>query len=185
MAILFFENLGLTQSCETFSLFNNQPCLSLHEINMAKLVIIDDEAAIRTLVTRVLGRRETLAEDAGLQIVLAQTLSEAKRAFEGKAGRYGVAIKHYHADNGIFEAREFQETIFTDGQTISFCGVNAHHQNGRAEKKIRDLQELTRTMILHAQNRWPNAISAHLWPMAMKNANLQSKHSHKFKYRQK
>ena len=96
---------------------------------------------------------------------------EAKHAFERYAKVHGVSIKHYHADNGIFEAREFQDAIFTDGQTISFCGVNAHHQNGRAEKKIRDLQELTRTMILHAQNRWPNAISAHLWPMAMKSAN--------------
>jgi hypothetical protein len=99
---------------------------------------------------------------------------EAKHAFERYAKAHGVKIHHYHADNGIFEAREFQDAIVGDGQTISFCGVNAHHQNGRAEKKIRDLQELTRTMILHAQHRWPNAISAHLWPMAMKNANDNS-----------
>jgi hypothetical protein len=46
-----------------------------------------------------------------------------------------------------------------------------HHQNGRAEKKIRDLQELARTMILHAQQRWPNAINAFLWPFAIKMAN--------------
>ena len=96
---------------------------------------------------------------------------EAKKAFERFAKVHGVQIKHYHADNGIFEAREFQEAIHADGQTITFCGVNAHHQNGRAEKKIRDLQELTRTAILHAQHRWPNAISSHLWPMAMKSAN--------------
>jgi DNA-binding NtrC family response regulator len=43
----------LTQSCETFSLFNNQPCLSFNEINMAKLVIIDDEAAILELMTKL------------------------------------------------------------------------------------------------------------------------------------
>jgi hypothetical protein len=77
----------------------------------------------------------------------------------------------YHADNGIFETKEFQDAIHTDGQTISFCGMNAHHQNGRAEKKIRDLQEHTRTMILHAQHRWPSAINPHLWPQAMKTAN--------------
>ena len=96
---------------------------------------------------------------------------EAKHAFERYAKVHGIRIHHYHADNGIFESREFQESVFADGQTISFCGVNAHHQNGRAEKKIRDLQELTRTMILHAQHRWPDAISPHLWPMAIKNAN--------------
>ena len=96
---------------------------------------------------------------------------EAKHAFERHAKVNGVQIHHYHADNGIFETREFQESVSADGQTISYCGVNAHHQNGKAEKKIRDLQELTRTMILHAQHRWPDAISPHLWPMVIKNAN--------------
>ncbi len=51
--ILLFEKLELTQSCETFSLINNQTCLSLHENNMAKLVIIDDEAAILELMTKL------------------------------------------------------------------------------------------------------------------------------------
>jgi Reverse transcriptase (RNA-dependent DNA polymerase) len=96
---------------------------------------------------------------------------EAKRAFERYSKSHGILVQHYHADNGIFETKEFQDAIHTDGQTISFCGVNAHHQNGRAEKKIRDLQEHTRTMILHAQHRWPSAINPHLWPQAMKTAN--------------
>ena len=51
--ILFFENLELTQSCERFSLFNNHSCFSLPENNMAKLVIIDDEAAILELMTKL------------------------------------------------------------------------------------------------------------------------------------
>ena len=96
---------------------------------------------------------------------------EGKRAFERYAKSHGVIIKHYHADNGIFEARGFQNALAIDGQTITYCGVNAHHQNGRAEKKIRDLQELARTMLLHAQHRWPEAINAHLWPYAVKVAN--------------
>jgi hypothetical protein len=96
---------------------------------------------------------------------------EAKKAFERFASMYGVAVKHYHSDNGIFETREFQDEVVANQQTISFCGVNAHHQNGKAEKKIRDLQELTRTMILHAQQRWPDAVNAYLWPFAMKMAN--------------
>ena len=96
---------------------------------------------------------------------------EGKRAFERYARNHGVRIKHYHADNGIFEAAGFRNALHQDGQTISYCGVNAHHQNGRAEKKIRDLQELARTMLLHAQHRWPEAINAHLWPYAIKIAN--------------
>jgi Reverse transcriptase (RNA-dependent DNA polymerase) len=96
---------------------------------------------------------------------------EAKKAFERFASTHGVVVRHYHSDNGIFETREFQDEVAACQQTISFCGVNAHHQNGKAEKKIRDLQELTRTMILHAQQRWSDAINAYLWPFAMKMAN--------------
>jgi hypothetical protein len=96
---------------------------------------------------------------------------EAKHAFERFAKVHGVSIKHYHADNGIFVSTDFVKAINHDGQTISYCAVNAHHQNGRAEKKIRDLQELARAMILHAKQRWPNAITANLWPYALRNAN--------------
>jgi hypothetical protein len=56
-------------------------------------------------------------------------------------------------------------------QTISFCGVNAHFQNGIAEKRIRDLQEHARTMMLHAKSRWPKGVSIHLWPYALSSAN--------------
>jgi hypothetical protein len=100
----------------------------------------------------------------------ASEMIEAKKAFEGFASMYSVVMKHYHSDNGIFETCEFQDKVAVIQQTILFCGVNAHHQNGKAEKKIRDLQELTRTMILHAQQRWPDAINAYLWPFAMKMA---------------
>jgi hypothetical protein len=56
---------------------------------------------------------------------------KAKRAFERFAKtRHGVSISHYHADNGIFADLEFVKAIKTDGQTVSYCAVNAHHQNG-------------------------------------------------------
>ena len=59
--------------------------------------------------------------------------------------------------------------IETKGQTISFCGVNAHFQNGRAERRIRTLGELGRTQLIHAQYKWPSAITNNLWPYAVKN----------------
>jgi hypothetical protein len=54
------------------------------------------------------------------------------------------------------------ESIEDKGQTISFCGVGAHHQNGIAEKRIGDLQRRATTLLLHAQRRWPDAINTHL-----------------------
>ena len=56
------------------------------------------------------------------------------------------------------------------GQTISFCGVNAHHQNGLAEKAIRDLQEQGWKSLLHAKARWSQAIHTSLWPYALRMA---------------
>jgi hypothetical protein len=92
--------------------------------------------------------------------------------FERFARSHGVPhIKHYHADNGIFADNLFRKAVAEEGQSLSFCGVNAHWQNGVAERRIRELQELARTMLIHATRRWPNGITANLWPYALRQAN--------------
>jgi hypothetical protein len=96
---------------------------------------------------------------------------KAKRAFERYAKAHGISIMHYHANNWIYASKDFMNEVIRCQQSITFCVVNAHHQNGRAEKKICDLQESARTMILHAKQRWPDAISANLWPFAIRMAN--------------
>lgn len=80
-----------------------------------------------------------------------------------------MQVKHYHADNGRFGENLFMAHIARCGQTISFCGVNAHFQNGKAERRIRTLQELARSQILHAKAKWPAAITTNLWPYAVSN----------------
>jgi len=42
--------------------------------------------------------------------------------------------------------------------------LNAHHQNGKAEKIIRDLQVNGRTMLVHAIDQWKDAVVPNLWP---------------------
>ena len=66
---------------------------------------------------------------------------KAKVAFEAYAWSHGVKIKYYHADNERFADQNFLKAIETENQTISFCAAYAHHQNGKAGKVIRDLQE--------------------------------------------
>ena len=83
---------------------------------------------------------------------------EAKRAFEHFAEQHGVCILHYHCNNGRFADNTFKNSCSTKGQQLTFCGVNAHFQNGIAEKAIRDLRESARKQLLHACQRWPAAI---------------------------
>ena len=60
----------------------------------------------------------------------------------------------YHADNGIFRANEWVQDCINKKQSLPFAGVNAHHQNGRAERRIGLLQELTRTQLIHLSQKW-------------------------------
>jgi hypothetical protein len=96
---------------------------------------------------------------------------EGKLAFERHCRSFNVHIKQYHADNGIFASNGWKQSCANEKQSLSFAGVNAHHQNGVAERRIRELQNLARTMLIHAQHRWPDAITTNLWPYALRMAN--------------
>jgi hypothetical protein len=96
---------------------------------------------------------------------------EGKLAFERHCRSINVTVRHYHADNGIFASNGWKQSCANERQTLTFAGVNAHHQNGMAERRIRELQNLARTMLIHAQQRWPDAITTNLWPYAIRMAN--------------
>ena len=95
----------------------------------------------------------------------------AKHAFERAAEQRGVRIIHYHADNGRFADNAFIADCKSQRQGLSYCGVNAHFQNGIAERRIRDLQEQTRTSMLYAMNKWKRMVLICLWPYAMRHVN--------------
>jgi hypothetical protein len=100
--------------------------------------------------------------------ITAEETLKAKKAFELHAESFGVQIKQYHADNGRFQDIKFKEHCIEQSQRLTYCGVNAHFQNGRAERKIRDLQDGARTSLLHAMKKWPTAITVNLWPYALR-----------------
>jgi hypothetical protein len=99
----------------------------------------------------------------------AQETLEGKHVFACWASSHNVKVKHYHADNGQFAETVFMSEVARKGQTICFCGVNAHFQNGKPERRIRVLQDLARSQLLHAMHRWPIAITTNLWPYAISN----------------
>ena len=94
---------------------------------------------------------------------------EAAQQFEQIAKSNGVTIKHYNANNGLFDTHKFKAKVAIINQTMSFCGVNAHHQNGKGDNWVKEITTGTRTLLLHAAHRWPNTIHSSLWPAAMKN----------------
>ena len=100
----------------------------------------------------------------------AEETIQAKNQFEREALSFGIVVRNYRSDNGIFSKTEFMKEIYESKQNITFSGVGAHHQNGVAERAIRTVVTRARTMLLHAQLRWPEATSPELWPMAMEHA---------------
>ena len=104
------------------------------------------------------------------QAMTTQETINAKHAFKRIAEQHAVRVRHYHCNNGRFADRAIMDDVCKAGQTITFCSVGAHHQNRVAERRIRDITESARTMLLHAAHRWPKTITSNLWPQALKHA---------------
>jgi hypothetical protein len=61
----------------------------------------------------------------------------AKKAFERLARSYGIIVTQYHSDNGRFVDSSWWNDAIKQGQRMTMCRVNAHHQNGKVERRIR------------------------------------------------
>jgi hypothetical protein len=93
-----------------------------------------------------------------------------KRAFECFTTKHGVCIAHYHCNNGHFADSLFCQACESQGQKLTFCGVNAHFQNGITERAICNLSKSARKQLLHTRQCWPQAVSTALWPYALRHA---------------
>ena len=65
--------------------------------------------------------------------LFAEETLKAKHAFEQFASEHGIKIQHYHCNNGRFADNAFKQSCEQSRQQLTFCGVNAHFQNGIAE----------------------------------------------------
>ena len=108
----------------------------------------------------------SLMQDLGLDETLL-----AKLAFECHANNGGVySITSYRADNDNFADAGFQKAIKDANQSITFCAVGAYHQNGIVERRIKELTLISRTLLLHAKQHWPDYITTMMWLFALKEA---------------
>ena len=49
-----------------------------------------------------------------------------KELYEQKVGEYGVEIKSYRGDNGVFKSQVFQDDINKRNQLLAFSGFGTH-----------------------------------------------------------
>ena len=95
----------------------------------------------------------------------------AKLEYEKHCRDVGVVPQKYMSDNGrAFTSREFTEHLSNFYQISKFAGVGAHHHNAQAERAIRTIMSIARTMMIHAGIHWPDVADSTLWPMAVKHA---------------
>ena len=93
-----------------------------------------------------------------------------KHEFERFAEQFGIKIHSYHTDNHPFKAQIIKDDLEAQGQTMTFSGVGAHHQNGVSERAIKTITYWARAMMLHQLLHWPEAFDEAYWPFAMEQA---------------
>ena len=94
----------------------------------------------------------------------------AKEAYERYMNQNGHTVDGYRGDNGRFSDKGFRDSCEQNNQSLTFCGVGAHHQNGIVERRNQEITLIARTMLLHAKRHWPEMITNMLWPFALKMA---------------
>ncbi len=82
----------------------------------------------------------------------------AKHAYERFLSSIGVTAKADHADNEQFADKGSKDDCTMSNQSITFCGVGGHHQNGIAEPNVKELTLGTQTLLLHAKRMLPEYI---------------------------
>lgn len=62
----------------------------------------------------------------------------------------GRKIKSYHTNNILFQSKVFRESLVTENYSLTFSRVGAQYQNGVAERAIKTIIWLVRTMMIHS-----------------------------------
>jgi hypothetical protein len=92
----------------------------------------------------------------------------AKHAYKKVLVQAGRTAKHYHANNGWFSDKGFHQDITDKRQSITFCGVGVHHQNGIIKNRNKQLTLGAHTLLLHGMRHWPQMVDTMFWPFAIK-----------------
>ena len=80
-------------------------------------------------------------------------------------------MKEYQSDSGpAFTSDTFCKHLLDHGRNNRYSGAGSHHQNGKAERAIRTIMAMARTMLMHSSIHWPEICDPTMWPMAVQHA---------------
>ena len=95
---------------------------------------------------------------------------QSKEEFERFCRDHGVVPQQFVADNGTaYTSADFTKHLAAYAQAIRHVAPGAHHQNP-AERAIRTISSIARTMMIHSSMHWPDMADTSLWPMAVQHA---------------
>ena len=77
---------------------------------------------------------------------------EGKHKYKRITNTLSVNVKSYHADNLRFNNKKITTDCKATEQSLTFFGVETHHQNAVAKSRV-----------LHAKLKWPEIISINVW----------------------
>ena len=80
---------------------------------------------------------------------------KAIQTYEDNAKDQGIIVKEYQFDSGgAFTSNDLKARLATKGQKSRFSAPGSHHQNGQAERAIRTVMAMARTMLIHQAAHW-------------------------------
>ena len=64
-----------------------------------------------------------------MQSTTKEETRNSKVDYEHFANNHGIKVCLYHVNNGQYAEKDFRESVADAGQKITYCGIDAHHQN--------------------------------------------------------
>ena len=87
---------------------------------------------------------------------------QAKHACERETHNDGKQVRHHHAGNSSFSCKDCKDEVHKHKESIIYCTVGTHFQNGKAEDRIKNTCTVARTTLISAINKWPQLITPSL-----------------------
>ena len=116
----------------------------------------------------------------GFSYIHFQTTTKAEETSQGKElfERYAAPIGHMSITimrtMGIFTSKAWRSHCISKHQGLSLTGVRSTPSEWCSRYQIKILQDQARNMLTHAAKTWPQALTANLWPHAIRMANQSS-----------